>query len=199
MTAPLAGALTAIADSLTAQADRFTELDAAAGDGDLGLTVTRIGDALRATAAELEEPSDDAGYRAALLAIGKSIAAKAPSTFGTLVASSLLAAASAMDPVPDGHSRMAAAAAAAADNVRRRGRSEVGERTLLDALVPASDALRAGGTLAEAADAAEEGAAATARMEPRHGRAAWIGERAMGVPDAGATVVAAFFRAAATA
>jgi dihydroxyacetone kinase len=191
--------LTALADALEPQSDRFTELDAAAGDGDLGLTVRRIGEALRETATSLDEPSEDAEYRAALLALGRSIASHAPSTFGTLIAGAVLGAAPAMDPVPDGQDRLCAGVGAAADTIKRRGKSDVGERTLLDALVPAAQSLAAGGTLEDAATAAEQGAEATAQMDAKHGRAAWIGERTKGVPDAGAVVIAAAFRAAADA
>ena len=74
---------------------------------------------------------------------------------------------------------------------------------MLDALEPASEAftaaLRGGATLPEswarAVVAAEEGTAATAAMHPRVGRAAYLGDRAIGTPDAGASAVVVWMRA----
>ena len=70
-----------------------------------------------------------------------------------------------------------------------------GDRTMLDALVPASQALSRTGSLQAAAAAAEAGAQATAAMAPRVGRASYLGDRAMGFPDAGAVAVTVWLRA----
>ena len=86
---------------------------------------------------------------------------------------------------------------AAFEGIAARGKAQLGERTLLDALYPAVEALqlehdvRAG--LSAAALASRSGASATALMSPKHGRAGWIGERAKGFEDAGATVIAVAF------
>ena len=78
-----------------------------------------------------------------------------------------------------------------------RGKAQLGERTLLDALHPAIAALNEAADLASglnaAAIAARNGAKATSQMTPRHGRAGWIGERAKGLEDAGANVIATAF------
>ncbi len=75
--------------------------------------------------------------------------------------------------------------------------NDQGERTLLDALHPAIEALKSFTTLeiglTAAAKAARAGAKATAAMAPKHGRAGWIGDRASGNEDAGATVIAVVF------
>ena len=85
--------------------------------------------------------------------------------------------------------------------VRRLGGAQVGERTMVDALQPAADALaEAGGTLAGALDAAagaaRAGADATAGLVARRGRATYVGDAAAGVVDPGAALVALFFEAA---
>jgi len=92
---------------------------------------------------------------------------------------------------------------AAVDAVAELGGARPGDRTMLDALRPAADAfsraVKAGQSPAEAWAAcvreAEQGADATARMQPRLGRASYLGERAIGVPDAGAAAVVVWMKA----
>jgi dihydroxyacetone kinase-like protein len=102
---------------------------------------------------------------------------------------------------------LAGAAAAGRDVVMRLGGAAAGDRTMLDAMAPAADALaaavRADEGLREglrgAAAAAREGAQATAEMVARRGRASYVGEAARGVRDPGAVAVALFFEASAEA
>jgi dihydroxyacetone kinase-like protein len=88
---------------------------------------------------------------------------------------------------------------AALDKIALRGKSEEGQRTLLDALGPATRAAHAAsdmaGALSTAAEKSGEGVEATKGMDPQHGRAGWIGERAKGLADAGATVIWRSFQA----
>jgi dihydroxyacetone kinase-like protein len=87
---------------------------------------------------------------------------------------------------------------AAAEGIKQRGNSDVGDKTLLDALVPMTDAIEAalgaGGSaksVAEAgAKAARESADATSSMQAMRGRASYTGERSIGSPDAGAVAIA---------
>jgi len=87
--------------------------------------------------------------------------------------------------------------AAAVQGVRDRGKADVGEKTMLDALVPASDAMAAavsagstlGEALAAAVAAAEAGVQATIDMKATMGRARWFSDRTQGVQDPGATAV----------
>ncbi len=89
----------------------------------------------------------------------------------------------------------------AIEGIKKRGMSDIGDKTLLDALVPAVDALEQNlkegncSTVAicQAAIAAREGAEATRRMIARRGRAAYTGERSIGTLDAGAVAVAVLF------
>jgi len=181
--------LLALASALDGAVDECTHLDAVAGDGDLGLTLGKIAEAIRSSLVDEEAvPSDH------LKAVGLAIAKAAPSTFGTLVATGFLRAAPAVQQADSEQAAIAAALKAAEEGIAARGKAERGQRTALDALGPAADAFADAPDLASAwqaaAAAAVAGAAATAQMQPIHGRAGWIAERARGNPDAGATAVA---------
>ncbi|MGZ5214261.1 MAG: dihydroxyacetone kinase subunit DhaL, partial [Actinomycetota bacterium] len=90
---------------------------------------------------------------------------------------------------------------AAIEGIKKRGQSDLGDKTLLDALVPAVDELQqaldegddAGGALKRAATRARERAEATREMLAKRGRAAYTGERSIGTLDAGAVAVALMF------
>jgi len=90
----------------------------------------------------------------------------------------------------------------AAAAVRKQTKAQVGDKTMIDALVPAVEALRASAragegvsaALAKAAEAAERGAAATSAFRARFGRARNLGDRSIGSPDPGATSVSFLFR-----
>lgn len=200
--AGLAGLIVAIATELLDHRDELNRLDGVAGDGDLGLTVTAAARALMELAptfAELPEAE-------AIRKCGTEIARRAPSTGGTLIAFALMAAAKAPvaadAPVLD---RAAGYLDAAAGSIAQRGHVAVGDRTMLDALRPAVDAVRRaadrGGSATEAAldaaTAADQGAKGTATMAAKVGRAGWLAERAAGHEDAGARLVALAFSAAA--
>ncbi len=196
------GALvTAVATGLLDARDDLNRLDGVAGDGDLGLTVTTASKALLELAPSLADlPEADAIRRC-----GTEIARRAPSTGGTLIAFALMAAAKAeVGEVATPLARAAAYLEAAAASVAQRGQVAPGDRTLLDALLPAAIAVRAaagrGEPVAEAAAlaarAAGAGALATASMAAKVGRAGWLADRAAGSEDAGARLVALAFAAA---
>lgn len=180
-----------VAAALEGNSKKFEELDAVAGDGDLGITAGNIAKGLRAGAA-----GATGDLKADLMLIGREIAKNAPSTFGTLFATGFIRASAA---VTDGDAltNTKLAIAAAYEGIALRGKASLGERTLLDALHPASEALQLASDLTAglnaAASAARAGVTATASMAPKHGRAGWIGERAQGNEDAGATVIAVAF------
>lgn len=184
----LVEALEQLAAGLEKHQEEFTELDSLAGDGDLGLTAGKIAEGIRAA---LAEPGDS--VKQLVLAVGKEISRAAPSTFGTLYASGFLAAGLAINDDDDPLDQLRTGVEAALQKIGQRGKSEEGQRTLLDALGPASRALHTAsdiaGALHAAARAAGEGVEATKSMAPQHGRAGWIGDRAKGIADAGATVV----------
>jgi len=194
--------VSSVATELLSARDELNRLDGVAGDGDLGLTVTNACRALIELASSLAELSEADAIRRC----GTEIARKAPSTGGTLIAFALMAAAKApVEPDAGPVARAAAYLEAAAASIAQRGQVSPGDRTMLDALEPAAEAVRqvalAGGDGAAAAraaaEAADTGARVTATMAAKVGRAGWLADRAAGHEDAGARLVAMAFAAAA--
>jgi len=187
-----AGALEKIASALESNSAKFGELDGAAGDGDLGITAGKIADGIRIAINSLT-----GDLKSDLATIGKEISKAASSTFGTLFATCFIRASAAAASDADDLTNLQKCLSAAFDGVSARGKAQLGERTLLDALHPAVEAVKNAtdikSGLAQAAIAARAGATATALMMPKHGRAGWIGERAKGLEDAGASVIAVVF------
>jgi phosphoenolpyruvate---glycerone phosphotransferase subunit DhaL len=192
-----ASELAGIAATGLAQAkDQLNELDAFAGDGDLGLTAATASSAIL----ELLPDVTSAPGSELLKRIGRELSRRAPSTSGTLVAFGLLAAGrecAAQEPAYDAAS-LARILRVITTTVGTRGKSAVGDKTMLDALEPACIAaeaaaeqgVSAAAAARAAAAAAAAGAAATEGMQPRHGRASWLTERSAGHEDAGARLVA---------
>jgi dihydroxyacetone kinase-like protein len=191
-------ALAAAGDRVRGARDELCALDAAAGDGDLGVTLDA---GFAQVAVVLDGSSEDADIGALLRQIGLELATKAPSTIGTLLASAFLRAGRELAGRTElGGTDAVVFLSASAAGVAERGHASVGERTVLDAMAEAADAAAAKAAQSDSAveileagaAGAQEGAAATAVMEPRHGRANWIKERAQGSRDAGAVAWAVF-------
>ena len=118
---------------------------------------------------------------------------------GPFYATALLRAAAELDGIAEPTSdQWLAAFSAAVTSIGDLGGATPGDRTMLDALVPAVTAWGTDG-FAAASPAAAAGAAATAQMHPRLGRASYLGERALGTPDGGAVAVAIWLKALASA
>ena len=188
----------AAADALERAEPQLTELDAAAGDGDLGTSMTRAAGAIRALPEAVWSSPPDA----VLTAIANALRRAMGGTSGPLYAAALLRAAQTLPASPTA-TDWSAGLAAAVDAIGELGGAKSGDRTMIDALHPAATAFAAGLTAGRSAaeawsaavSAAQEGAAATARMYPRLGRASYLGERAVGTPDAGAMAVAIWMNA----
>jgi ATP-dependent dihydroxyacetone kinase len=186
------GALAAAAALERAEA-HLTELDAAAGDGDLGASMTRAAAAIRA----LPEEAWSSHPAAVLTRIADALRRAIGGTSGPLYATGLLRAAQILPDTPSA-SDWSAALAAGVSAVSELGGAKPGDRTMLDALHPAATAFAAGlgaGRSAteawgEAVAAAQHGTAATAQMYPKLGRASYLGHRAIGTRDAGAAAAA---------
>ena len=186
--------LTRVAEDVSAAQAELNQLDGIAGDGDLGLTMSTGARALLALVPELEA-LDLAG---ALRRCGAELARKAPSTSGTLLATAFLRAASAVGGDASSASVLARALAASQTGIEQRGKASVGDKTMLDALAPASAAAQRAAeadadlcaALRAAAAAAAEGAIATQTMRAKVGRAGWLADRSEGHQDAGAHLVA---------
>jgi phosphoenolpyruvate---glycerone phosphotransferase subunit DhaL len=182
-------------DALPEHTEELRDLDAALGDGDLGITVQSGSKAVVAAWAALPA---DASASDLLLAAGKAFSTANPSTFAALVGGGLLAAAKTVT----GKQALEKADALAigraiAARITERGKSKVGDKTVLDALVPSLDVLDAAqGDAVASLDAmismAKEQVDATAALQSQKGRAAWVQERSIGHPDPGATAYLRF-------
>lgn len=176
--------------------DELRDLDSAIGDGDLGITVSRGAEAARQAIAELPAESTPSEI---IRTVGTAIASANPSSFAALTATALLAASRAVA----GRESLTAAdvvtmAQQAVPAIAKRGKSEVGDKTVLDALVPSAAALEANASeesLAAMIAAARKGIEDTTAGVSRRGRAAWLGERSAGHPDPGATAYLRFLEA----
>ena len=191
--------ITCFIDAVERRSDELTELDRQAGDGDYG---TNLRSALRRAAANLDaQPSDSAD--AVFTAVANAFL-HTGGTSGPLFGMWFREFAKALSAEVTTENLSVAAANAAAV-VQRLGKAEVGHKTMVDAMVPAAEALTAAAGrgsdvhsgLGSAADAAHAAAASTADLLARRGRASYVGEHARGVVDPGALTVALFFEAAA--
>lgn len=195
MTDPLAGIvrrwLGGAADDLIAAAIELTELDARIGDGDHGINLRR---GMEAITAMLDDADADAGSADLLRLAGRRLISVVGGASGPLYGTLLIAMADALGDDPADAADLARALEEGVAAVGRRGRSQPGQKTMLDALVPAAaamaSALRSGSPPADAgrsaADAARAGRDATRDMVAQRGRASYLGERARGHLDPGA-------------
>jgi len=176
----------------------FSELDAVVGDGDFGYSLARGFEIVLSDWDELGY--DDAGslLKKTALVLTKRIGGTSGPIWGT----AFLRAGVTLTPTPNPSSdEVIAALRAAIDGIKQRGNSDLGDKTLLDALVPAVDTLEA--SLGEGAATALERAAVTAResaeatkgMLAQRGRASYTGDRSRDSVDAGAVGVAVMFEA----
>jgi dihydroxyacetone kinase-like protein len=183
------------------QRDELTRLDAAIGDADHGANLDRGLTAVM-SALEAESPTDPA---AILTTEATTLIRTVGGASGPLYGTFFLRASGALGGGDD--AAFAAALRAGLDGVAARGKAVPGDKTMLDALGPACDALEEaladGQSLAEGLHAAAKGAArgrdATVPMVARKGRASYLGERSAGHQDPGATSAALLVEAAATA
>ncbi|MFJ3889044.1 dihydroxyacetone kinase family protein [Streptomyces rubrogriseus] len=195
-------ALDAVARVVDAHADELGRIDAVAGDGDHGIGMQRGSTAAHRAAADAHGLGGGAGT--VLTRAADAWADKAGGTSGALWGTILRALGTALGDrdAPDA-ARVAEGVTEASAAVRRLGGAEVGDKTMVDVLVPFADALAAataeGLPLAEAWDraatAATAAAAGTADLLPRRGRARPHAEKSLGTPDAGAHSLALITRA----
>ena len=180
-----------IANLMTEKKEELIRLDGAMGDGDLGLTMEKGFTAAREEADRAEE--HDLGKF--LMKIGAAIARAAPSTMGTLVATGFMSGGKAVTGSTQlGGTEMAAFFEAFTGGIMQRGKSKPGEKTIVDVLLPASQALgtavASGEDLAVAfrklREAAAEGREQAKEMIAQHGRLAYYQEQSRGRDDPGA-------------
>ena len=181
--------------SVEREAERLTALDSPIGDADHGSNLRR---GFAAVAASLEkEPPDTPG--AVLVLSGRQLISTVGGASGPLYGTLLRRAGKALgDAAEVSEAQLTDALRAGVDAVMTLGGAAPGDKTMIDALVPAVDALAE--SFAAARAAAEEGAVATTPLQARKGRASYLGERSIGHQDPGATSAALLIAAlAATA
>ncbi|GAB3300702.1 dihydroxyacetone kinase subunit DhaL [Geodermatophilus aquaeductus] len=181
--------------------DELTALDAAIGDADHGSNMDR---GMAAVVAVLDDapPADPAGL---LKKTGATLVSKVGGASGPLYGTFFLRMAGAAGDGDLDDAAVARAVRAGLEGVVARGKAEPGDKTMVDALGPACDALDAAvgagkplaDALAAAAEAAVQGRDATVPMVARKGRASYLGERSAGHMDPGATSVTLLVEAAA--
>lgn len=187
-------AASAVADLMHEQEAYLGEIDAYAGDGDHGRGMVRGSDAALEA---IEEAPEKAGPASLVKSAGRSWAMQAGGTSGVLWGASLEAAANTIDDSAEDFADddLIRAVRAFADSMVTLGGASVGDKTLLDALLPFADSLEAhGGSLREAWAAAvadaKESAEKTSELRPQKGRARPLAEKSVGHPDPGAISMA---------
>ena len=170
----------ALAESVIQHADELTSLDQAIGDGDHGLNMKRGFEAVLATLPGLADKS----LPEMLKSIGMTLVMKVGGASGPLVGTFFMELGKALPEQPT-RAEFVAAADMAINAVKARGRSEAGQKTLLDVLVPVQAVLAAGGDARAIAMEAAQAADRTTPMLAIRGRASFLGERSIGHMDPG--------------
>lgn len=186
--------------ALRKRREEIRKLDAACGDGDLGRT---INNGLQAVEEVLQNVEEETDIGQMLRKAGMEFNNNAASTFGVFFATACMEAGK----VVKGETKIKLSDIedmfkAAVEGIEERGDAEVGDKTILDALVPAYEAIERSisddqsltTAFENAAQVAKEGAENTKGMEPKTGRAKQLGDRAIEAKDPGAMVVYFFLK-----
>jgi len=190
-----------IAAGIDEERDHLTQLDSAIGDADHGVNLARGFAAVRA---KLAASGDEAGPGQVLITVGSTLISTVGGASGPLYGSAFRGAGKALGEAGSFDAEgLLSALRGALDAVQKLGAAAEGDKTMVDALVPAVRAfeveVRAGHDVAvairRAREAAEEGMRATIPMQARKGRASYLGARSVGHQDPGATSTALVFRA----
>lgn len=184
----------AAANTIAAHAEELTRLDQAIGDGDHGLNMKRGFEAVRAEAGVFAaKPLPEA-----LKAIGTKLVMTVGGASGPLFGTLFMVLGKEIPAAPD-RADLAAAFGKAIEAVAARGKSQAGQKTMLDVLQPVHEALVQGKAAADIAEIADNAADATVPMKALRGRASFLGDRSIGHMDAGARSTALLVRAVAEA
>jgi dihydroxyacetone kinase-like protein len=190
--------ITQIARLVEEQKDYLTGLDAAIGDGDHGVNLSR---GFKAATAALEEKSPESPGEV-LSTVGNTLVSKVGGASGPLYGTAFRRAGKALGKESEvSVALVGEALAAALGGVKELGAANLGDKTMVDAMTPASEAFTSaatgGASLRDAASAAYEaaskGAEATVPLQAQKGRASYLGPRSVGHQDPGATSTALVF------
>lgn len=184
-----------IADKIKKNVDLLAELDGLSGDGDLGETMGKSANAVIETAESCKEVTDIGAF---LMKTALAMNKAAPSTLGTLLSCAVMAVAKETKGLQNlCPAEIVTIPRIMASAIGQKGKASPGDKTILDSLVPMSEAVisefsHAGLKAAfhKGALAAKQGADSTASMIPKAGRAQWIGERVKDNLDGGAVLCA---------
>ncbi|MEU9459470.1 MULTISPECIES: dihydroxyacetone kinase subunit DhaL [unclassified Streptomyces] len=174
--------MTAAAAEVSREADHLTDLDSAIGDADHGSNMQR-GFAAVTSVLDNEVPQTPG---AVLMLAGRQLISTVGGASGPLYGTLLRRTGKALGDAPAvTPEQLAQALGVGVAAVAQLGGAQAGDKTMLDALLPAAQALST--SFAAAREAAEAGALATVPMQARKGRASYLGERSIGHQDPGAT------------
>jgi dihydroxyacetone kinase phosphoprotein-dependent L subunit len=200
--------LRTMAETIVANEKYFCELDAVAADGDFGSSLARGFEVVLQDFATLDRTSIGALLKKIALVISSKVGGTSGPLWGTAF---LRAGAAAGDRLSLAPTDLIAMLRAAVAGIQQRGGAQLGDKTLLDALVPAIDSLETDlahpnaaadhgiAALQRAAEAATRAAEATTNLVAKKGRAAYTGERSVGSPDAGAVAIGVILQRISTA
>ena len=181
-----------VASMFAEKKEELCDMDAKMGDGDLGLTMDKGYGALPQLIKENTEPGD---IGKTLMKAGMKMAGLVPSTMGTLMSSGVMEGGKALKGKTEfGAEELSVYLTAFAAGIKKRGKCELGDRTILDSVdagaKSAAEAAAVGKTMEEVIEAACQGAAAGVEapkdMVPKFGKAAVFAAKAAGVADQGA-------------
>jgi phosphoenolpyruvate---glycerone phosphotransferase subunit DhaL len=184
-----------VTTSLRVNSDYLTELDQQIGDGDLGITAKKIADALDAYMDETMDGSDIGKF---IMTAGMKINSAAPSTMGSLLAISFMKAGKVCKSKTEITSKdVVEMLNTAVESIQEKGKAKLGDKTLLDSLIPAVEALvnslASGCSLKESGKemcaAAQSGLEQAIPLRSKVGRASWVGDRTEGKIDPGCALV----------
>jgi dihydroxyacetone kinase len=187
-----------MADTIIANEVYFCELDSVAGDGDFGMSVAKGFKQLKLEWDGIEK--DDIG--AFLKGCGMIITEYCGGASGPIWGSAFRSAAKYASGKSELNlSELAQLMQSAVDGIQKRGGAKLGDKTLLDALIPTVESLKNSAqegedmlaAMKKGAQAAVEGAEKTKQMVATKGRASYVGERSVNYPDAGAVAIGVVF------
>lgn len=177
-------------DKVTATQETLNQLDAAIGDGDHGTNLSR---GLGRVVAELNPSSS---LRSSCRTVGMKLLSTVGGASGALWGSALVSASGALPDSPEMSRDMALAALnRGVEQMKVRGKAELGDKTMMDVWVPAVDAFESGTSLGDIARQARTLAESTRPLQARRGRAAYLGSRSIGHVDPGSLSTALWWEA----
>ncbi len=183
-----------VAADLKSHSEELRQLDAKLGDGDLGVTIELGSKAM----SEYLQNTSETDIGKLLAQCGMHINQASPSTFGTILSSAFIGGGRAvMGKTRLETKKLALIGEGAIENIMKRGKAKIGDKTVIDALFPAvetfkkemSEGTDEKTTIEAAVKAAEDGMKATVNMTAKFGRAQWFKEKSVGVQDGGATAM----------